>query len=51
MIETLQILLSLLVVVGAIAVLAKRLEIPPPILLVLLGSLASGLAGLPGVRQ
>ncbi|HTI88289.1 MAG TPA: Na+/H+ antiporter [Alphaproteobacteria bacterium] len=46
MVETLQILLSLLIVVGAIAVLAKRLEIPPPILLVCAGV---GLALVPGL--
>jgi Na+/H+ antiporter len=50
MVETLQILLSLLVVVGVVAVLAKRLQIPPPILLVLAGVALALLPGMPSIE-
>ena len=46
MTETFQILVSLLVVISAVAVVANRLQIPPSILLVLVGV---GLALIPGL--
>src|SRR5258706_16376361 len=46
MISTLQILLLLLAVLAAVAVLARRLDIPPSILLVIAGV---GLALIPGL--
>src|SRR6202789_1135368 len=50
MIETVQILISLLVVIAAVAVAAARLKIPPPILLVMTGVIFALLPGLPTVR-
>ena len=50
MIETVQILISLLVVIAAVAVVAARLKIPPPILLVMTGVILALLPGLPTVR-
>ncbi|MGE5540180.1 MAG: Na+/H+ antiporter [Gemmatimonas sp.] len=50
MIDTLQILLSLLVVVGAVAVVAKRLEIPSPILMVAAGIVLALIPGLPTIE-
>jgi Kef-type K+ transport system membrane component KefB len=46
MTETFQILILLLVVISAIAVVARRLEVPPAILLVITGV---GLALIPGL--
>ena len=46
MTETFQILVSLLVVISAVAVVANRLQVPPSILLVLVGV---GLALIPGL--
>ena len=47
MISTIQVLISLLGVVAAVAVVANRLEIPPAILLVLAGVLLALVPGLP----
>ena len=49
MIPTLQILLALLVVLAAIAVIARRLSLPPPILLVMTGVGLALIPGLPSV--
>jgi CPA1 family monovalent cation:H+ antiporter len=49
LIATIQILLALLVVIAAIAVLARRLKIPPAILLVLTGVVLALVPGLPRV--
>src|ERR1700693_6402519 len=50
MVSILQILVVLLVVVGAVAVLAARLQIPSAILLVLTGVALALIPGLPAVR-
>ncbi len=50
MISTLEILVVLLAVVAAVAVAAKRLKIPPPILLVLTGLVLALIPGLPTVE-
>src|ERR1700691_2371573 len=50
MITTLETLVVLLIVIAAVAVLAKRLNIPPAILLVLTGVLLSLIPGLPAVE-
>jgi Na+/H+ antiporter len=50
MIQTIQILVSLLIAIAAVAVIARRLRIPAPILLVLTGVLLALLPGLPTVR-
>ncbi|HEY4975234.1 MAG TPA: cation:proton antiporter, partial [Steroidobacteraceae bacterium] len=47
MIETIEILIALMAVGGGIAVLARRLNIPPAILLVLTGVILALLPGLP----
>lgn len=49
MIETVQILVALLIAIAAVAVLARRLRIPAPILLVLTGMLLALVPGLPSV--
>src|SRR6202165_1266982 len=50
MIPTIQILVLLPVVVAAVAVVARRLKIPPAILLVLTGVVLALVPGLPAVR-
>ena len=50
MIPTIQTLILLLVVVAAVAILAKRLKIPPAILLVVTGVLLALVPGLPSVE-
>ncbi|HEY3809267.1 MAG TPA: Na+/H+ antiporter [Steroidobacteraceae bacterium] len=50
MVDALQILVVLLVVIAAVAVLARRLEIPSAILLVLTGVALALVPGLPSVR-
>ena len=50
MTSTLQIPIFLLVVIAAVAVLAKRLRIPPAILLVLTGVVLALIPGLPSVN-
>jgi len=50
MISTLEILVVLLAVVAAVAVAAKRLKVPPPILLVLTGLGLALVPGLPSVE-
>ena len=50
MTATLQILVLLLVVIAAVAVMAKRLQIPPAILLVLTGVIMALVPGLPPVN-
>ncbi len=50
MIPTIQALILLLVVVAAVAILAKRLKIPPAILLVATGVLLALVPGLPSVE-
>jgi CPA1 family monovalent cation:H+ antiporter len=50
MVPLLQILVLLLVVIAAVAVLARRLQVPPAILLVLTGVLLALVPGLPTVR-
>lgn len=50
MIATIQILVSLLIVIAAVAVLARRLNVPAPILLVLAGVILALLPGLPTVQ-
>lgn len=50
MLPTIEILISLLAVIAAIAVLAKRLEVPPAILLVAAGVALALIPGLPSVR-
>src|SRR3954471_764234 len=50
MVETVQILVLLLAVIGVIAVLAKRFEIPPPILLVIAGVILAMIPGLPTIE-
>src|SRR4029077_6921842 len=47
MISTIQVLILLLAVVAGVAVVANRLKIPPPILLVLAGVLLALVPGLP----
>ena len=49
MIDTIEILLALVAVGGAIAVLARRLKLPPAILLVLTGVALALMPGLPRV--
>ena len=49
MIAKIEVLVALLVVIAAIAVLARRLNIPPAILLVLTGVVLALLPGLPRV--
>src|SRR5271170_2187602 len=48
--STLQILVLLLVVIAAVAVVAKRLQIPPAILLVITGVVLALIPGLPPVN-
>ena len=50
MTSTLQILVLLLAVIAAVAVMAKRLQIPPSILLVLTGVILALIPGLPPVN-
>src|SRR5437868_6685451 len=50
MVLTIQILISLLAVVAAVAVIAARLEIPPAILLVLTGVVLALVPGLPALE-
>ena len=50
MVETLQILVLLLVVISAVAVAAKRLKIPPAILLVITGACLALIPGLPSLE-
>jgi len=50
MIATIQILVSLLIVIAAVAVAAKRLKIPPAILLVVTGVALALIPGLPDVH-
>ena len=50
MTSTLQILVLLLVVIAAVAVVAKRLQIPPAILLVITGVVLALVPGLPTVN-
>jgi CPA1 family monovalent cation:H+ antiporter len=50
MVETIQILVSLLLVVAAVGVVAARLEIPPAILLVVAGVALALIPGLPPVE-
>src|SRR6202161_932171 len=50
MIPTIQILVLLLIVIAAVAVTAKRLDIPPAILLVLAGLALALVPGLPAVK-
>ena len=50
MLETFQILILLLVVISAVAVVAKRLKIPPAILLVITGVLLALVPGLPTLQ-
>ena len=47
MTQTFQILILLLVVIAAVAVLARRLKVPPSILLVITGVLLALIPGLP----
>ena len=47
---TLQILILLLVVIAAVGVAARRLDVPPSILLVLTGVALALVPGLPAVR-
>jgi len=49
MVATLQILISLLAVIAAVAVLAKKLKIPPAILLVVTGVVLALIPGLPPI--
>jgi Na+/H+ antiporter len=50
MIADIQLVVSLLIVIAAVAVIARRLRIPPPILLVLVGVVLALLPGLPTVQ-
>ena len=50
MTQTFQILILLLVVISAVAVLARRLEVPPSILLVITGVLLALIPGLPTLQ-
>jgi Na+/H+ antiporter len=50
MITTIEILISLLIVIAAVAVIAARLKIPPAILLVLTGVILALVPGLPAVE-
>jgi Na+/H+ antiporter len=50
MIPTIQVLVFLLIVIAAAAVLAKRLNVPPAILLVITGVVLALVPGLPAVR-
>src|SRR6185436_15782837 len=50
MISTIQVLILVLAVVAAVAVVANRLKVPPPILLVLMGILVACVPGLPPVE-
>ena len=50
MLETFQILILLLVVISAVAVVAKRLKIPPAILLVITGVVLALVPGLPTLQ-
>ena len=50
MVATIQVLVLLLVVIAAMSVLARRLEIPPAILLVLAGVVLAVIPGLPDVK-
>jgi monovalent cation/hydrogen antiporter len=50
MIPTIQVLVFLLIVIAAVAVLAKRLNVPPAILLVITGVVLALVPGLPAVR-
>ena len=47
MTETFQILILLLIVISAVAVIARRLEVPPAILLVITGVALALVPGLP----
>src|SRR6478736_9846164 len=49
MVATIQILISLLAVIAAVAVLAKKLKIPPAILLVVTGVVLALIPGLPPI--
>src|SRR3981189_2745486 len=49
MVATIQILISLLAVIAAVAVLAKKLKIPPAILLVVTGVILALIPGLPAI--
>ncbi|HTW36521.1 MAG TPA: Na+/H+ antiporter [Rhizomicrobium sp.] len=49
MIPTIQVLVLLLIVISAVSVLAKRLDVSPPILLVLTGVVLAVIPGLPKV--
>ena len=50
MVATLQILISLLAVIAAVAVLANKLKIPPAILLVVTGVVLALIPGLPPIK-